>query len=359
MKIGLINTYSYSNVGDAAIYAALTKMLGDHEVYVALQNNDGTSPEGLRYKQDLSECDTYVSVGGDIFNNTRPWLFTRNFLYNVNQLRNSPETTFLFGQSIPTSCQGLSLKLLTEQLKRIASVTVRDQQSYQLLKRHGVKAKLSYDTAFVLECSEAAITFASNLLSSMSEQKCAVISLRDFNALYPADNEIFIRNIATLCQQLKQRQYQPILLIQSSVSELDSDWLVAKAIQDLCPGIKILDLVKYSSVFPSWELLQGVLKSAQLIVAVRYHTAVLALAAGRVPYNLYYSNKGADLCHRLKIPGESVEQLNPEQSIEIIEKTGQETFNVEPLRHAVLNDFKIGLEICCANLNKKYSYEVA
>jgi polysaccharide pyruvyl transferase WcaK-like protein len=346
MKIGLINTYSYNNVGDAAIYAALNKMLAGHEIYTTLLNNQGVAPDGMVYSENLNQCDGYVSVGGDIFNNARPQFVTRNFLKNLNQLKQAPKTTFLFGQSIPASCRGLGLKLLTQKLKRISSVTIRDKQTYDLLQKHGVNCKLSFDTAFVLDCSEAAVNFAREILAEMNAPQSAVISLREFNSLYPVDNGDFVNNIATLSQKLIAKDYQPILLIQSSVSEMDSDWVIAKAIQARCPNVKVLDLVSYNSAFPSWELLQAILKVAHLIVAVRYHTAVLALASGRIPYNLYYSNKGADLCHRLNIPGGHISKFNPESKFDLIEQTRLMPFEIESVRKRVASDFTQALKAC-------------
>lgn len=344
MKFGLINTYSYNNVGDAAIYAALTKMLSHHEVYTTLVGPDGSLPDGMRHQEDLSGCDGFVSVGGDIFNNARPWSITRNFLKNLGQLKKAPDTTLLFGQSIPASCRGLSLKLLAEGLKKINSVTVRDQESYELLKDLGVHCRLSFDSAFVLKCSEEAVKFAHEILESIDAPYSAVISLREFNSLYPVDNQQFVEDIAVLSQQLLKKKYQPVLLIQSSVSEMDSDWVIAKAIRERCPDIKILDLVNYSSKLPSWELLQAVLQVARVIVAVRYHTAVLALAAGRTPYNLYYSNKGADLSHRLGIQGGDIKYFNPTGEIDLIVKSGLLPFDANLVRNRVQSDFMWALD---------------
>ncbi|GAB6140816.1 hypothetical protein JCM14076_15450 [Methylosoma difficile] len=359
MKIGLINTHSYNNVGDAATYAALAQLLNGHEVYANLMEAQAPIPSGIHNQRNLNQCDSFVSVGGDVFNNTRPWFVTKKFLNNLNLLGKKPNTTFLFGQSIPASCNGPSLKLLASQLKRINSVTVRDQQSYKKLSEMGVNCKLSFDTSFVLQCSAEAERQADIVLENLEATRSAVISLREFNSLYPANNEIFVRNIGKLCRKLLEYDYQPVLLIQSKVSEKESDWVVAKAIMELCPGAKVLDLLAYQSTVPSWELLQAVLKKAGLIVAVRYHTAILALAAGRVPYNLYYSNKGADLCERLKIPGGFIGNFNPDYEFSAITNTCSKSFNAEPIRRCLANDFKEALDNCSAYfyaLNKHHEF---
>jgi len=349
MNIGLINTYSYNNIGDAAIYAALSQLLEDYPVYSTLKNKSGDAAKTIQYRKNLSGCDSYISVGGDIFNNTRPWLLTRNFLKNLKQLRLSPKTTFLFGQSIPSSCSGIALKLLSTHLKQLGTVVVRDQQSYNTLSSLGVKCSLSYDTAFILSTSNKAIKTAAEILTKLRAPRSAVISIREFNDLYPVDNALFIRNISLLCKQLKEHKYQPVLLIQSNVSKHDTDRHIANAIKQQCPEAKILDLFEYSTLMPSWELLQAILMISRLIVAVRYHTAVLALAAGRTPFNLFYSNKGADLSNRLNIPGCHVDQFTPSRYLTRIEQTGHTIFNPKPMRTSIQSNFQKGMDRCHFN----------
>jgi len=359
MKTALINTYSYDNIGDAAIYTALTQLLKGHSIVSALKDEKGRTPRGMAESNDLSQCDNYISVGGDIFNNARPWFITKNFLQNLQQLNKHPKSTMLFGQSIPASCDGLALKLLSHQLKKLGAVVVRDQQSFQLLKKQGVNCSLSYDTAFILNGSNAAVKYAAEILTSMEVNRSAIISLREFNALYPADNASFIRNIVLLCKQLSARKYQPVLVIQSNVSKLDTDRLIANSIKQQCPIVKILDLFEYADTFPAWELLQAILKTSRLIIAVRYHTAVLALAAGRTPFNLFYSNKGADLSLRLGIPGCHVDQFNPYNSITHIEQTGYEVFDPTALVESVYESFYKGLDHCQTAYSLRKNYEHA
>ena len=349
MNIGLINTYSYDNIGDAAIYAALSNMLAEHSLFSTLPHTTRTH-NAINFAKDLNQCTQFISVGGDIFNNTRPHFITRQFLSNLQQLKKAPKSTFSFGQSIPASCHGLALKLLTHQLKKLASVTVRDQQSYQLLTQQDVNCTLSYDSAFILDCSQQAQKTAAELLNQLHANRSALISLREFNALYPVDNAHFARNMVILCRQLRLRDYQPVLLIQSNVSALDSDLVLAKEIQQHCPQVKILDVRAHSTAtLPAWELLQALLKVTHLIVAVRYHTAVLALAAGRVPFNLFYSNKGADLSLRLGIPGCHVEHFRLAELSAYIEHTGSQKFSAQSIKATVKRDFY-------ANLKQAESY---
>lgn len=315
MKIGLINLYSTRNAGDAAIYAALSKILHGHEVLALAEPGRLGHLQGIATAPLHSECDAYISVGGDIFNNARPRLVTRTFLSNLAQLARHSRRTLLFGQSIPASCRGLAFRLLCQVLKSLPSVTVRDKESWQRLRRAGVDAHLSYDLAFShhpspVALGEALAVFAGHQLDPA---RTVLLSLRGFDPMYPHDERRFVATLVNLCRLLREAHMQPALLLQSAAE--GDDLALAFAIAEQTPGVPIIGVLHPPPCLAGYELLQGLLALASLAVGVRYHTSVLALAAGRMPYNLYYSNKGRDLCERLGVPGCDVATFDPQQGI--------------------------------------------
>lgn len=315
MKIGLINLYSTRNIGDAAIYAALARILHKHDVSALVDDNQFGTMQGAVAEPENTVCDAYVSVGGDIFNNSRPKLFTRNYLHNLFRLLRHSRQTIMFGQSIPRSCQGLAFNLLCQGLKTLPSVTVRDQESWNRLQKAGVDAQLSYDLAFIHRPTIHGIRLAGEVLAHhhLTPERTMLLSLRHFDKLYPHDNNRFVDNMALLCRMLLSAGLQPALLLQSEAEGDDLD--VAKAIAGKTPGIPFIDALDHPKQIASYEFLQGLLALAGLAVGVRYHTSVLALAAGRMPFNLYYSNKGQDLRKRLAVPGCDLADFNPKHGI--------------------------------------------
>jgi polysaccharide pyruvyl transferase WcaK-like protein len=347
-SIGLINTYSTLNIGDSAIYSALASMASDAQVFAHVQDAEPEYTPGLQILDRLPLCDVYISVGGDIFNNAREGLITKAFLKNLSQLTQSPRRTFLFGQSIPRSCHGLSFVALTFLLRRLAAVCVRDAESHKRLTQAGVPTILSYDTAFSLSVGTPAKEYIHSVLAALDIQPdtAALISLRAFDSMYAHDNQQFQQNLIALCRNLHRRGYQPVLLIQSQAYGADNDLAVAEHIVQQVPGVKIFSpfLHQDDSVYPrfaNWELVMAALAICRLTIAVRYHTAVLSLASGRVPFNLYYSNKGRDLSQRLGIPGCSLDQFDPDETLEVIEKTADQVFDHAALRAQVTQDFQI------------------
>ncbi len=84
----------------------------------------------------------------------------------------------------------------------------------------------------------------------------------------------------------------------------------------------------------------GALTIANIVVAVRYHAAILRLVGRRVPYNLYYSRKGHDLEHRLDLPGRALETFDPDAAITDIEATALSEFNPDPISEHVRRSFE-------------------
>jgi polysaccharide pyruvyl transferase WcaK-like protein len=344
--IGLINTYSTLNIGDSAIYSALASMAPNAQVYARVQDDVPEYTPGLQILDQLPSCDAYISVGGDIFNNAREGSITKAFLKNLHQLTRSPQHTFLFGQSIPRSCHGLSFKMLTFLLRRLAAVCVRDVESHQRLTQAGVPARLSYDAAFSLSLRDSAKVHTQSALAKLDIQPdvAALISLRAFDSMYAHSNQQFQQHLVTLCRNLKQLGYQPVLLIQAQAYGADNDLAVAESIVQQVSGVKVFSPFDRpgdgdDAQFANWERVMAVLALCRLTIAVRYHTAVLSLASGRVPFNLYYSNKGRDLTERLGIPGCSLDRFDPNEAMKAIEQTADRVFDHAALRAQVREDF--------------------
>lgn len=342
MPFGLINAYSTLNLGDAAIYSAFRKLLPLTELVACVQDDHPDPTLGVTFLSERpSHCEAYISVGGDIFNNSREWFVTKAFLQNLAELRHSPLQTFLFGQSIPRSCHGLSFLLLRQCLLSLAAVCVRDAESHRRLRQAGVSARLSYDIAFVLESSEAARQHALKMLQAQAidPARAAVLSVRGFDSMYGHDNAQFVERMTVLCRGLLQQGHTPVVLIQARAYGADNDLDVARAIQQGAPGTAILDPFLDEAQVPSWQLAMALFSLVDVVIAVRFHTAVLALASGRVPYHLHYSNKGRDLCRRLELPGSDLGSFDPVADLPAILASRARSFDHGRLRDQVRSDF--------------------
>ena len=347
-QLQLINTYSVNNVGDAAIYAAL--------YHLAKTNGfDTISAPALELNRDILQAHLgveisekvlrnthYLSVGGDIFNNARPALMTKQFLKNVYVLNRHAKNTALFGQSIPRSCQGMSFRLLASQLKKLSSVVVRDQESFNRLQQLAVSAKLSYDTVFAAPINlDHHREVQEHFQRELDLDNLVIVSLRSFDHLYPANNERFLLEIQRLFALLKEAGLQLGIILQSKVDHSDSDLDTIKALNKQ-QKIKLIDpFLAHTTLahIAPWQIAQAIIAEAKLVIGVRYHTAIFRLLGGKMPFNIFYSNKGQDLQERLAVPSCSVADFAAEKYFSEIIATQNQVFDAKVITQQVSNDF--------------------
>lgn len=344
--VGLLNTYSSRNLGDAAIMATLAKLSQEatdvaRPALATLTGADEIIIPSVKATASLDDCNAFISVGGDIFNNARPNLLTRTFLRNVAALYDRRAQALVFGQSIPASCKGMGLSMLASVLRSTAAVVVRDEESHALLRAKGVDAALSYDVAFALDRSMADLDRARGLYeqSNLDPQQTVLLSVRSFDPLYPHDQAGFIHSMCAVADKLHRRGHQVAVLVQSDVGEADSDRTIAREIADTIDGVKILDCFDPIAETANLETLLAALRLARGCVAVRYHAAVLMLAQGRQPFNLSYSRKGRDLGKRLGLSGADLSGFCPHEAIPLIEATFDQPFATATVSRHVRDAF--------------------
>jgi polysaccharide pyruvyl transferase WcaK-like protein len=170
-----------------------------------------------------------------------------------------------------------------------------------------------------------------------------LLSVRAFDSMYVHDNSHFVRSMVKLCQGLLHRGRRPVILLQSRAYGADNDLEVARAITDRVPETALLDPFG-AAPLSAWHVAMGALELAERAIAVRYHTAVLSLAAGRIPYHLHYSNKGRDLCDRLQLPGCDLGDFRSERVLAELFDSPSAGFDHQAVRAQVRRDFRRCLE---------------
>jgi len=349
--IRLINTYSVNNVGDAAIYAALfflAKENGfDHVQTLGLDNVVGKIERYIGFEssqQSSGNPDAYLAVGGDIFNNARPKLITRQFLKNVDQLKKSPSSTVLFGQSIPRSCHGLSFRYLCHYLKKLNHVVVRDVESFKRLSACGVENRLSYDAAFAVPINQRH-HFEIEKFNTLPFNRLALLSLRSFGQLYPQNDELFQQELIQLVTRLNNHGLIPAVMLQADVNNSDSDQRMIENIKQYT-NIEVINPFTIHQTLrhiSPWQIAQAYIAQAKIVIGVRYHTAIFRLLSGKMPFNIFYSNKGEDLCNRLNVPGVEVQQFSVDKHFQSIINSGNKLFDPRGIIEQVTKDFQLAM----------------
>ncbi len=181
----------------------------------------------------------------------------------------------------------------------------------------GVDAQLGFDTAFAYRMGPGVDAAGRALMDSggVRAERAVLLSVREFDAMYPQDGALFEARMATLITQLAARGHQPAVIIQAQAGGADADQAVVRRLQARCPQLRVLDPFAVAALgHHPLDALVGALGLAAGVVAVRYHTAVLRMIHGRAPFNLYYSSKGRDLIERLGTPGMALEHFEPRRS---------------------------------------------
>jgi polysaccharide pyruvyl transferase WcaK-like protein len=345
MTIGLINMYSTRNLGDAAIYTALAGMCPEGQAVGVLAEADGTAVPGLRLVPRLPACTAYISVGGEIFNNARQGFITKRFVSNVAVLSRHASRTVLFGQTIPRSCQGFAFGVLATALKRLPAVVVRDVESQTRLRTAGLVAGLSYDAAFTLENEPVTLKAATALYASLGldPSRTAILSLRGESLMYASTGNKAERAMVDLAKRLMQRGHQVAMIVQADNDHCDSDLAMCRRIAIELPGITVIDPFALELTLPAWSLYSAVLAHANIVVAARYHTAILRMISGRRTLVLHYSSKGEDLCNRLGLDGMVYGDGDGERACRLAERSAAGAFDVSPLAKDVREQFTAAL----------------
>jgi len=357
MTVGLLNMYSTRNLGDAAIYSALTRMCPGGQAVGVLAEAGGTRVPGLQLVTALPKCPAYVSVGGEIFNNPRQGLITKRFVRNVAALSRHASRTVLFGQTIPRSCRGFAFGVLAIAMKRLPAVVVRDVESQTRLRSAGVIAGLSYDAAFTLENEPIAMQAAIALYASLGlDPNCtAILSLRGESLMYASTGNKAERAIVDLARRLMSRGHQVAIIVQADNDHSDSDLAMSRRIATELPSITVIDPFALDLALPAWSLYSAVLSLANIVVAARYHTAILRLISGRRTLVLHYSSKGEDLCNRLGLDGMVYGDSDGELACRLAERSAEGAFDVSPLAKDVNEQFAAALNTVGAKRQPHWS----
>ncbi len=360
MNLHLVNEYSSDNLGDAVIYESLVQLASPMGVHSTLDLSQRERIRGLLPGCRSGAEDLHVSVGGDIFNNARKYLVTKKFLQNTRLLASRPpRRSFMFGQSIPESCQGLSFRILCGVLRRLSSVTVRDAQSQRRLVAAGISAHLSFDIAFAYRSAARSIDAGRALFekNGIDAEKCVLVSVRGFNAMYPHDNQLFTEKIAELCRLLILRGHHPTVLLQAEVGAGDNDSIIVTELRRRLPQLAVLQPLQVGGGHHPIDAFAGVIALAHSVVAVRFHTTILRLLAGRHSYNLHYSIKGRDIVERLGLPGIDLDSFEPGDAVGEIERSSQMSFDPAPQRESVRSAFEFSVSKALAQPWSLQSYD--
>ncbi|MCK8816002.1 polysaccharide pyruvyl transferase CsaB [Natroniella sulfidigena] len=316
-KIILSGYYGFNNAGDEAILAALVvglkKVLGQVEIIVLSANPSWTEEVHgveaisrtnlVEITRQLKEADLLISGGGSLLQDVTSMKTIPYYLSIMILAKSLKVPVFFCAQGVGPINSTINQKLVKSVLKRVDLITVRDQNSKELLRRIGVRDPIDVtaDPVFMLEAvnqdrieailAEEGIDLA---------QQTVGISIRSWG-----DNS-YLKQLAVALDRFKEEFEVQLLLIPL---HYPTDLEVSQKLRSLMEG----EVGMITGNYSPQEVL-GLVGQVDLLLGVRLHSLIFA-ALNKVPLvGISYDPKIDSFLSRLDLsPVGWIDKLGVEQ----------------------------------------------
>lgn len=286
-KICISGYYGFNNFGDETILKILVSNLksyiNDAQITVFSSNPNQTSSElsvNSVYSFDIKsvvksiiQTDCLISGGGSLLQDSTSIKSLIYYLFVIIIAQIFRKKTIIFAQGIGPINNKFLLKLTLLLIKRASFVSVRDNKSYDLLKKSGIEAHLFPDPVWNLP------------IPNIRKMKRLIVQLREHKFL----TDSFLRELA---QSVSECYKETEIVILSLQNKLDLD---------VCNRFKAILLeknhnlnVKVIENTSNDDVISNILSSNELI-AMRYHACLIGVKAGVKVLPLSYDIKVEEL----------------------------------------------------------------
>ncbi len=332
MRIVVSGYYGFGNVGDEAILEVLVNLMRDisPEVEIVVLSARAINTFS-RFKiraisrndfsviaSEIRKADLFISGGGGLLQDvtSRRSLYYYLALIFLAQIFNVP--TILLAQGIGPFISPLSLKLLSQVLKKVKAVSVRDKVSLELIRSLGFKdyLQLTADLAFLLKPDYDA---GDEILDSTGIRSKPYIFLSPSKAVdKPVSIEALIQSVLYL-----KEEFGLEILVAPFYPRLDR-----KALNLIKERLK--ERAYYLENDCSPRVMLGIIGRAKLVMASRLHPLISAVVTG-VPFiGLAYDPKLVNLVEEIGtgiiLP---MDKVNPADLIYEISRIMEESSSVK------------------------------
>ena len=268
-KICISGYYGFDNFGDETILKILTSNLKKFspmpEITVFSSNPDKTA-KNLEVKsvnsfkifdviKSLKECDYLISGGGSLLQDATSLKSLIYYLSVIIIAQFFKKETIIFAQGLGPLNNKFFAQITFFVLRHCKYITVRDENSYNLLKSHNIKAVICSDPVWNIEKTNSEKTDA------------AGIQLRDYKTL----TDTFLNNLAECISKYYGNNEIWLLSLQNSIDLSVCEKLKEK-IHKLNPqiNIKIIENTDNNKVIED-------ISKLNTLIAMRYHANVIAV----------------------------------------------------------------------------------
>ncbi len=304
MKRILVSGYvGFNNFGDEAIFYCLSshlKSLG-YDVKV-ICNNEKETEEKYKVKtcyyknffeiiRNILKCDILISGGGSLLQNKTSNFSLYYYLFILLSAKLFFKKTIVFAQGIEP-VRGKFNKIITSFiLKTVDFITVRDENSLNLLKKYNIKASLVSDPVYSL-IDETEIS---------KDKSGVIIQLRKFEGI----DEKFLKALADAVAKNCKNQKISVFSFQDTYDK------------DIC--LKFIDCLKEFGInadfIPEQNILDTVkiINNAKYVISTRLHGIIISQALKCNVFAIIYDDKIKTITDELALQNTDITSYTKEE----------------------------------------------
>ncbi len=351
MRFLLSGYYGFRNIGDEAVLAGiirgLRRRLPDAEICVLSGNPPATAREYAVEAADrwraaeiwtqLRKADFFIQGGGSLLQDVTSRHSSLYYLALLHMARLTRTPYMIFAQGIGPLRSAFLRGLVVRNLRRARAITVRDEESAQMLQDWGLSQPPIHVTADVgLLVEPADEERRQSLLQQLNlrpHQPYIVIALRQWPGL-----QTFLPHLVNL---LRKRDEALLVL----PFQFEQDLPLALELSHMLPARVHLpaDLLNPSDAV-------AVIRGARAVIAMRLHAMIFAACTFTPALAIAYDPKVTAFCRRSGYPVLELEEVTPERleqalAESFIEKDAdQASHQLAALKAAAERNFDVLLE---------------
>lgn len=292
MKNVLVSGYfGFGNLGDEIIKEVINRELKKNNIIALFlvkekkNENEINRTNIVEILKSLKEVNAFISGGGGLLQDKTSLksLLYYTTLINLSKIAN--KKTFIFAQGIGPLKKNISKKIVKHALTGVELITVRDEESKNLLLECGLKNEIfvTSDLAFLYEFST---------LPTLPIEE-------NYNVLQIKGNEnIDIEEIADIARFIHYKTHYETILVPFYPAV------------DLGLAKKINEKTKFPVFVPkTFEEAFSVLNNAKFVVGTRYHSIVFSIMLKKPVLPIFYDDKVKNLSKFIGLTGIEIKDL--------------------------------------------------
>ncbi|MGI5880614.1 MAG: polysaccharide pyruvyl transferase CsaB [Syntrophomonadaceae bacterium] len=242
MKVILSGYYGFDNAGDEALLSAITSSLHQLQPGVEITVLSGNPQKTtrlyglkavhymnpLRLISELGQADLLISGGGSIFQDITSARSLPYYISVVALAKLLRKPVIFYAQGVGPINRPLSKWLMRKIANRVELITLRDEESRQLLLRLGVnrpEIRVTADPVFSLKPDEEDFAAVEPIIAGLQDPNQPIIgvSVRQWEPL-----QGYQQQLARTLDELNARGYQILFIPMAYPDDIDESRQVAK-----------------------------------------------------------------------------------------------------------------------------------